>query len=86
MDNFEGIFRIDMDEIIERILHNHGSIWGIVDQFLADLVEREEINWMKVKVSSSKLFCCSLLLSVLDTASWRKYSRINMRVNLCTFP
>ena len=43
------------------------SGWACLYQFLADPVEREETNWMKVKVSSSKLFCCSLLLSVLDT-------------------
>ena len=44
-----------------------GSGWACLDQFLADRVEREETNWMKGKVLSSKSFCCSLLLSVLDT-------------------
>ena len=44
-----------------------GSGWACLDQFLADQVEREETNWMKVKVLSPKSFCCSLLLSVLDT-------------------
>ena len=44
-----------------------GSGWACLDQFLADRVEREETNWMKVKVLSPKSFCCSLLLSVLDT-------------------
>ena len=28
-----------------------GSGWACLDQFLADRVEREETNWMKVKVS-----------------------------------
>ena len=44
-----------------------GSGWACLDQFLADRVEREETNWMKVKVFSFKLFCRSLLLSVLET-------------------
>ena len=48
----------------EAFFHSLGSsgvVGPCLDQFLADLVEREETSWKKVKVLLSELFCCRLL-------------------------
>ena len=60
-EGFQTRFSIFNQEAFFHSLGSSGVVGPCLDQFLADLVEREETAWMKVKVLLSELFCCRLL-------------------------
>ena len=59
--NFWSLVLFSIKKPFFHSLGSSGVVGPCLDQFLADLVEREETSWKKVKVLLSELFCCRLL-------------------------